>query len=190
MASRHTHVMVDIETLGTRPGSVIHEIGAVVFEPEQPDEECLREIFEVYISPMDCEQRGLTSDKDTVNWWLDRGGIYPASFRLGLDDGLRLFSLWFRQVMLKRPGTEPLVWAKGPSFDLILLEHAYRVVDKEPPWTFRAHRDVRTILDLGEVPESCRVGQAHAARADACTQARQVTHVLQSLHSRLRRDLS
>src|ERR1700721_3055421 len=60
------HVMADIETLGTRPGSVILSIGAVAFDHRQG----LGPEFHVKINQQSSERAGLTVDKGTLAWWM------------------------------------------------------------------------------------------------------------------------
>src|SRR4051812_3766510 len=63
-------IMIDLETLGTLPGSVILSIGAVAF-----DELSVAPGAGFYkvISTISCESCGLTKDEATEKWWLDQG---------------------------------------------------------------------------------------------------------------------
>ena len=40
------------------------------------------------------------------------------------------------------------VWAQGPTYDMNILEHAYKSYDKSIPWQFYAVRDSRTVFGL------------------------------------------
>jgi exodeoxyribonuclease VIII len=40
------------------------------------------------------------------------------------------------------------VWAQGPTYDMNILEHAYKSYGKPIPWQFYAVRDSRSICSL------------------------------------------
>lgn len=60
-------VMIDLETLGTAPGSAIVAIGAVAFDPASRE---LGAPATCRITAASCQHFGLTIDADTVEWWL------------------------------------------------------------------------------------------------------------------------
>ncbi len=62
------NVMIDLETLGTRPGSVILSIGAVEFDRDLG----LGREFYVELNQASSITAGLTTDDATVDWWLDQ----------------------------------------------------------------------------------------------------------------------
>jgi hypothetical protein len=176
------HVMLDLETLGTAPGSVILSIGAVAF-----DTTCMVHSFDVHIDPRSCQQAGLTLDADTVLWWMGRSGaardavVHPLTPPVPIAVALQQFTLWFCRF------TPPvMVWSKGPSFDAAILAAAYRACDLPVPWNYRDERCVRTVLALAGMdhdtahfrqPEEVR----HDALADAMTQTRAVQEALRRL---------
>ena len=63
------HCMIDLETLGTQPGSIILSIGAVLFDPTKAPHECLGEEFYYVIGKPTCLAAGLTFSQDTLDWW-------------------------------------------------------------------------------------------------------------------------
>lgn len=156
------NVMVDIETLGTNPGSVILSIGAVEFR----DGNFLREFYRE-ISPASCQECGLKIDAATVAWWMEQKIKPPVSGYESLEDVLAAFSDWLPEVAL--------LWANSPSFDAVLIEAAYRKVGQSLPWSFRDWRDFRTARDLlapGFDPATVPTqGDHHDALADAKWQA-------------------
>ena len=60
-----TQVMIDLESLGTKPGSALVALGAVKFG----NGEILAEFYE-RIDVESCVQLGLEMDTSTVMWWL------------------------------------------------------------------------------------------------------------------------
>lgn len=157
-------VMVDIETLGTMPGSAILSIGAVAFDAETGE---FGASLLAQINPIFAVNAGLTVDPKTMVWWMQQGDeARSEAFGGALDllSALTYFSTFI--------GTEqPLrLWAKPPSFDLVLLEAAYAVARQEVPWHYRSPRCVRTIMDVAGL-EYGHTLPAHTALDDAKAQA-------------------
>src|SRR5688572_29962905 len=59
-------VMLDLETLGTRPGCAILSIGAVAFDRHTG---ALGPEFYMVVNRKSCEAKGLTQDQSTLDWW-------------------------------------------------------------------------------------------------------------------------
>lgn len=167
------HIMIDLETLGTRPGSVILSIGAVVFDLKTGK---LGAEFYKNISRASCEKAGLTTDASTVVWWEQQSPEAKAALepdQVTLLEALAAFTDWFARV-----GGE-CVWGHGASFDPVLLESAYRAERVLPPWKFWNVRCCRTVLALGNrTLDKTRFGQHHNALDDAKSQAMAVAAAL------------
>jgi len=173
------HVMIDIETLGTQPGSVILSIGACYFGlPEGTPE---ASTFYTNISIDSCLKHGLTVMGDTIYWWLKQPKeAQEALFDprpLGLAEALSAFRRWLPQDSAKF-----YVWSYGSDFDLTLLAVAYSRLGQMPPWRYKHVRDARTIYWLAPgheqaVPQE-RPGESqsvkHHALNDAVRQALRV----------------
>lgn len=165
-------VSIDIETLGTTPGAVILSIGAVSFSPDHHNPEgCFYRNIDTLSSLM----RGMTVDSETVEWWRDpkrdKARAFLGSDEASLDDTLREFTGWFRNI-----GEVRHVYAKPPSFDCVLIEDAFRRCGLPVPWTFRQPRCVRTALTWSGFDEKTVpfIGVEHYALDDAIHQARVV----------------
>lgn len=156
--------MIDIESLGTTPGSAILSIGAVMFG--------LAGLGETFYAPVllqSCTAVGLTIDPNTIAWWMQQSdATRAAAFR---DDAEALavvlyrFTTWFAEVGAERP------WCHGATFDVPLLEAAYKACGMVPPWKFWNVRDTRTLYDLGGVKVDRSQGIHHNALDDARAQA-------------------
>ncbi len=167
------HAMVDIETLGTKPGSVILSIGAVMFD----DLGVLGGPMPFYrnIDVFSSLMAGLVIDPATVEWWREqsdaaRGALSSEKHSLG--SVLGEFYQWLRPAAY--------VWAKGPDFDLVLLDAAYAAAGIGRPWSYRNTRDVRTILAIAGVTQEPN-GTKHHALDDACSQANAVVAAYKAL---------
>jgi len=163
--------MVDIETLGTKPGSVILSIGAVKF-----DKDGLGEEFGVSVDLESCQDAGLTIDADTLEWWLDQDENVQHILTGGieLEDALEQFSEFY--------GDCTEIWAYSPAFDCVHLERAYEAVGIVSPWMYYQQRDCRTCSKLPGWPETDQKGSEHNALDDARFQAQQTMAFLQKIH--------
>lgn len=167
------HVMIDLETWGTKPGSALRSIGAVVFCPDKPDEPLGAEFY-ANITDASCEAAGLVKDASTITWWANQGEEAQAALladQRPLYDVLPGFTRWFREVGGQQ------VWGHGAAFDPVLLEAAYAAYSENVPWEFWDVRCCRTVLAISELsPSDFRVGTHHNALDDAKSQALAVQH--------------
>lgn len=169
--------MIDLETLGTTADAVIISVGAVKFDLEagQIDEQG----FYGSVSIESNLEKGRRIDEDTLLWWLKQPAAAQQVFReekLPLEQTLIDLSYWLGD-------DDWVVWSKGPSFDIAMLEHAYRSFGLTSPWAFWNTRCVRTYMDLPgakgvTAPDE---GVAHNALSDAYKQAKTV----QMIHKKL-----
>ena len=161
------NIMIDIETLGTRPGSVIVSIGACSFDPADIESVGKHEFY-VNIDSDDSKSLGLTTDQDTLNWWAKQD---PATMELLKDnkqqlvDALNQFSQWWAMSGCKYP------WSHGATFDLVLLEAAYALAGLKCPFKYFNAHDTRTVYHWARVSPDRKVGTHHYALDDAKNQA-------------------
>lgn len=183
------NLMVDIETLGTTPGSVIASIGAVFFDPSTGETGAE---FETLISVKDSKTKGFTTDEATVSWWARQSEQAQAQLKGSLPVDFALSE--FHDFVLSHCERKTVkVWGNGASFDPVLIEAAYGVcnrlygVEIEPPFQYWNIRDVRTIVELGrEIGLDPKKGMpfngiSHSALADAKHQAKYVSAIWQAL---------
>lgn len=177
------HIMLDLETLGTKPGCVILSIGAVVFDPftrldltlppQQPAPDFYRNI-DLFSSLM----AGLEIEQATVEWWRGQSDEAKQAFTssmspYSLRTALIHFSEWLTSV--ESSIDDIVVWAKSPSFDCAILRAAYRACGIATPWSFRNEADVRTAYLLHDYKEpKTGDGVKHNALDDAKFQANNV----------------
>jgi DNA polymerase III epsilon subunit-like protein len=157
------HVMIDLETLGTKPGCVILTIGACTLD--------LSENFYDKIS-VESSSEGFLMKKDlgTLEWWSNQD---PAAMQEAfsgtktLDSVLIEFGIWLNKI-----GKGVKVWGNGADFDLSILGAAYEACVRPIPWKPYSGRCYRTIKNLHKdvIPDAFR-GIKHTALADAQFQA-------------------
>lgn len=171
------HLMIDLETLGTAADSVILSVGAVKFDLYSTaiDDHG----FYGSISIDSNFDAGRRVSEDTLLWWLKQPAAAQAVFfedKLPLEQVLIDLSDWI--------GTRDwIVWAKGPSFDIAMLEHAYKQFKMETPWEFWNARCVRTYMGLPGAKgiKAATEGVAHNALSDAYEQAKTIQMIHQKV---------
>ena len=168
-------VMLDLETLSTRPESVILTIGAVKFDPwgEEVDAES-----GLYMRVDVDEQLAMDRHvlESTVEWWgkqdeAVREEALGESNRESLDTMTRALNKFL-------VGVEN-IWCQGPAFDIVILENLYRQLSKPTPWQFWQIRDSRTLFGVHGDPREKGRTAAHNALMDCYYQARGVQDVYQ-----------
>ena len=159
--------MLDLETLGNKPGSVIGAIGAVTFG----DGKIISEFYQ-RVDAQSCIDAGLKMDVSTVMWWLAQGGEARAEM---VKEGFALQEIlrWFSQRLAEAsPDPEDVVlWGNGAAFDNVLLAAAYDACRRDRPWKCWNDRCYRTVKALFPAVPFQRVGTHHNALDDARSQA-------------------
>jgi len=173
------HIMVDLETFGTKPGSVLRSIGAAVFSLDTGD---VGSTFYRNITRQSCEAVGLTADPATEKWWASQSReaqeallVDPRPIGQVIDD----FHEWFRS----NRGVQ--VWSQGANFDPVLWEAAVkaRLATAQPPWKFWNVRDTRTVYEAAYFDDKAvpRDATYHNALDDSLHQIKCVTEALRQL---------
>ena len=165
------HIMLDLETLGTRPGDTILSIGAVKFDVEKG----LGEEFYITIDPESSKAAGFRAQKSTLEWWDKQSEeARKAAFKgeMAVEHALIKFTMWMPPVDFT------VVWGNGANFDNALLAAAYRIMKMDTPWKFWNDRCYRTIRSMfGAKDKKKNVGVAHNALDDAVTQALELVEI-------------
>lgn len=169
-----THLMLDLESMGTRPNAPIISIGAVKFDPSTGS---LGQEFYRQIDLESACKFGVPSGS-TIKWWLQQGedarkAASEGNYQLAkaLEDLAGLYRDW-RDVQ---------VWANDPDFDCVILEYAYFKTGSSHPWAFWNKRSCRTIAELAGKRPPKHQGVAHNALEDAKHQARWVSDFWQQI---------
>lgn len=166
-----TNIMLDLETWGTKPGSVITSIGAVVF-----NDEAVTDQFYTRIIPESCEEVGLKIDAKTILWWMKQEDAALKEFfnpAYHIETALADFSRW---CLAGREG-EPVLWGNGATFDNALLRAAYDVCSIVAPWGPFSDRCYRTAKSYRPDIKMVRTGTHHNALDDARSQAEHLIRI-------------
>lgn len=149
-----TDVMIDLETLGTKPGCVVLSIGACAFDRFSGE---IGERFYTEINRLSSAELGLYTDSSTEDWWEQQGEEAQSLLNrceqdyetLSVAMAIHAFCAWMGD---NAPTGKDLrgVWANDPTFDLSILGHIFDLLTIKAPWPFWAERSCRTIVDLGK----------------------------------------
>lgn len=157
------HCMIDLETWGVTPGCMIRSMGAQVFELDGP----VGGKFYANI----LEDNRFFKETSTAEWWSKQSAEAQEIFTKNpkpLGKVLEEFSVGFKDAGCQ------FIWSHGSIFDIVLLEHAYRVIGFEIPWHHRSVRDTRTWYQANNFDPKSVIfqGVKHNALDDACHQVR------------------
>jgi hypothetical protein len=174
-------LMVDIETFGTKPGSVILSIAAVSFDIETGKTEA---IFHQNIDLNSSVEKGLKIEANTVLWWLEQSKeaqrtITEVSHRNKLPNVLKLFGMWISDYFPK----DVRIWGNSARFDLGILEAAYDACNLRLPWNHYSECDVRTLVMFAPQikKETQFIGVKHNPIDDCKHQIRYCCEIYQQL---------
>lgn len=171
------HAMIDLETLGTKPDSVILTIGATKFDPNE-----YGKTYQEFYHRVDVDEQvsmGRTIDEDTLSWWgQQEADVVEEALgdhnRTSVSEVMTSLNKWCVGV--------DAFWCQGTAFDFPIMESLYRQLDHHIPWAFWRVRDSRTLFQI--MPKDPRKEikfAAHNALEDARVQALCVQQTLQQL---------
>lgn len=171
------HLMLDIETLSQDPKAAVISIGACTF-----DSEGIHDTFKVNIKPESAKAFGMIISKDTVDWWLKQSPEARAATlerNVMADFGLGQFVEWYAKM------NPAFVWAHGSTFDIVILEHAFKCVSQDIPWKYWHICDSRTVFNMFGINvkdlHSTEGTMHHDALDDAKTQAKALIAIFNSM---------
>lgn len=156
------HIMIDLETMGTRPNAPIIAIGAVTFNSAG-----IGDTFYTNVSLKSCVDSGAVIDPDTVMWWMRQSD----AARRALDEGGSDLDVALRDLSSFFPKSVYGVWGNGATFDNVLLREAYTRAGVQCPWPFWLDKCYRTVKGAYPDVEISRGGTHHNALDDASSQA-------------------
>lgn len=159
------HLMLDIETLDTRPSAAVLSAAAVAFEfgREGVEISAQRQWFLNLGQQLVYMKR--TVSVDTVEWWsrqpaAAKEAVTPGS-TIAVDVAMEHLADFIKTV------DPDYVWAQGASFDFPILSSLAQGVGVEL-WPFWIERDCRTVLGLPEGGvDRERIAEEHGLQAHA-----------------------
>lgn len=172
------HVMIDTETLGRAPGSVVRSVAAVEFDP-RTGETGRQKVWKIDLA--DSIRYGFKVEASTLKWWMMQSDEARREFVEGAETPLEDFLEDFMQfIAATDEGNDFTLWCLQLDFDVAMLRSMYswynlnvHGCDEEVlPWDFRKVRDVRPYMDAldsaGLLPP--KVADRHTPLADCMAQ--------------------
>lgn len=169
-------VMLDLETLSTRPEGVILILGAIKFNPFEIDS--FGETLYIRIDVDEQTAKGRHVCENTMGWWLKQPTdvmeeALSETDRVSISDTLKRLNKFLVGVNN--------IWAQGPIFDIGMLENMYRGENTPPPWQHWQISDSRTLFKTHGDPRVVGRDNLHNALADCVYQAQGVQQVYDRL---------
>lgn len=181
------HISIDIETADTGPTAAITQIGVAVLDSKGDELTELGRNFKIDITDYD-HQPEFKVHIGTMLWWATQDpvarlaafGAYNPSGVDGVNEDRQTLYKTAEDFCshIKRIPGKIKVWAKPPSFDLVIIQHFLKVMGFKCPWHFRDERCLRTLLSM--TPKDASIhgmpfqGAQHDAYVDAVHQAKQI----------------
>jgi len=165
--------MIDIEGLATTPDATILTIAAQSFDPFGTG--YYEKHFYSRVTLESQEDRVINDQ--TVTWWSTQSAeaqeeAFNEENRIPLDDAL--------DELYKIAWQHDFIWANGPTYDMNILEHAYRSRNKKQPWQYYKIRDARTVYSLW--PDCPKPPTSHHALEDCRRQIEMLQKTLKHLN--------
>ena len=165
--------MIDLEGLATGPDTTILTIAAQAFDPFGSGYYDRHYYTRVTLE----SQENRVIDDGTIAWWATqpehaREEAFGEQDRIPLDQALDELGrlIWHSQ----------LIWSQGPTYDMNILEHAYKSYGKALPWKYYQVRDSRTVFSLW--PEQPIPPTSHHALEDCRRQIGMLQNTLKYLN--------
>ena len=156
--------MIDIETLSASPNAIIVSIGVVGFNREGLGEEFYRVCYH--------QQKNRDIQMSTVKWWMSQGEEARAVFKDENAVSLREALVDLKDFIDR----DDNVWANGVTFDIGILENAFKEYKIKHPWKYtniRCLRSIKAVLPVyNELLSAVREETSHNALDDAKCQAK------------------
>lgn len=171
------NVMIDIETLGTKPGCVVLSIAAVRFDIKTGQD---LDKIKINVDLESCLKIGLKVEADTFKWWMNEDrNIFSDLLKntVSINHALRRLNNFLRY--------DDYVWGNSARFDFGILSHVYEIEGFKTPWYHGNERCLRTISSL--IPkikdEEEFVGDKHNALHDCEHQIKYLVKTLKQIEN-------
>ncbi len=175
---RYKNLMVDLETLGTKPGCVVLSIGAAVFHQGG-----VGNVFYEEIDMLDSIDFGLDVSPQTMQWWEKQDASASGLLSRCRDGGIPVITALHKlnQFIGENCAEGFRIWGNGASFDEPVLSAVYQACSCETPWKYWQSACYRTLKDLvkSRLPEPRFSGVKHNALDDAVHQAKHAVNALE-----------
>jgi hypothetical protein len=189
-------IMMDSESLGLDPSSVVYDWGFVAFDLDDPD--TILDVSQVYL-PLGAQVLlGRSQDPTTWLYHLEAGPARIAVIREANEAGdLDALGVLLRSQLRRftrniEGAKEYQVWFARPQHDVPLIASLLKDIGEELPWDYATVRDLRTLMDSAQLPhrgpevEPFKAGLTlHTSIGDSKYQLRCYVEALRRLRARI-----
>jgi hypothetical protein len=170
-------VMLDIETFGITPDSVVVSIGAVRFRVDTEDDlDTIKDEERSFYAVLDTEEQeadGRKLDADTLEWWDKQS----TAARAVLQEPTEEVRTALKRFVAFCKGSRR-IWGNGNTFDNVIVKDLCNDYGVEYPVHFANDLDMRTVKYVwnklingwSNTTQKITVGDAHNALDDARSQ--------------------
>lgn len=179
------HVMIDVESLGLTPGSLLRSVCAVAFDLDTAE---IGRHSVWKISMLDSINSGFFVEPSSLKWWMMRSDEARRSFVEGKEYTIQQFITSFNHFFDSLNADDIHVWALQSDFDIAMLRSYYsynaRRKNKENwalPFPRKNIHDVYTCLRYLKNTNNLipRYGNEHDPYDDCINQINIVKHYIQ-----------
>lgn len=184
------HMMIDLETLDTRPTGVVFQVGVICFADVlygEPVEQLILEEKLFHVDILSQIMKGRTIDPETVKWWMTQN--VEAWMRHPKECVFEHDVFNEIAAMMGRNGVGD-VWSNSPSFDAVMMRSIEDGLKKkgiqiaEFP-SFRNDMDMRTLKQICRRMRFCKFDYprvtSHNALQDCRDQVNDVVMMLRQI---------
>ena len=183
--------MLDIETFGIEPNSIVTELGVYTFSK---NESYTSASLYCRVGITDQVRAGRTMSSNTLISHFEKNAVnfleYIDADKSNIGDALSALKLFVEAEKRKMPGCKIYIWANSPIFDIIILKDLYKslsypieeTIFNEDLFKYQTIMDYRTITNLideedlnlikQEVESESEEGSYHNALYDAIYQSK------------------
>ena len=171
-------VMIDLETLGNGDHAAICQIGACYFDRYTGE---IGNTFKINVNAASAAKHGGQLDASTVYWWLSQSQEARDSIladpKLDIVDAMNKLNAFLAGAHR--------IWSHA-TFDFVIISNTFRKLGIKPLFSYRAARDIRTLVDLANVTvtKTERTGTHHDGLADALHQVKYCVKAINKLKAR------
>lgn len=154
-------VMIDFEAFGNGKNACVCQVGAMKFDRHTGE---IGAAFKANIDARTSQASGGEFDADTVYWWLSQSreaiDAITAPDLISIQTAMELLNSFLADA--------EAIWSHA-TYDFVILTETLKRLGIKPRFSFRAARDIRTLVDLAQVDTKKgreRKGIHHDALAD------------------------
>jgi hypothetical protein len=152
-------LMLDIETLGKRHDAMVTQIALVPWLLDQPNQEYLPpvQIF-LPLAPQELLIPPRVIDSSTVLYWMKQDDAARSRFGENESTDMEELKAYLQNLVfrfMRFVGNEEYeLWARGPQFDVVIVESLLAQFGLTVPWNYTKVRDLRTLMSAAGLSTS------------------------------------